>query len=86
MAEEELLDARGLLCPLPVIRVQGKIRTMAPGQRLRVLATDPGALHDVPAWCRVHGHRVLEAREEGAEVVILVQVAGRGAGEEGGTS
>ncbi len=73
---EELLDARGLLCPLPVIRVQGKIRSMAPGSRLRVLATDPGALHDVPAWCRVHGHRVVEAREEGSEIVILIEVGG----------
>ena len=75
-AGEELLDARGLLCPLPVIRVQGKIRRMAPGSRLRVLATDPGALHDVPAWCRVHGHRVVEAREEGSEIVILIEVGG----------
>ncbi|MYA17949.1 MAG: sulfurtransferase TusA family protein [Gammaproteobacteria bacterium] len=53
------LDARGLLCPLPVIRTQDKIRTLNVGDVLEVVATDPGVLHDIPAWCRVHGHRLL---------------------------
>lgn len=53
------LDARGLLCPLPVIRVQDHMKGLAPGAVLEVLATDPGTLHDIPAWCRVHGHRVV---------------------------
>ena len=56
-----VLDARGLLCPLPVIRTQERIRTLEPGDRLEILATDPGVLADVPAWCRVHGHTLLAA-------------------------
>lgn len=68
------LDARRLLCPLPVIRVQDRVETLQTGDRLRVYCTDPGALADVPAWCRVHGHRVLETREADGEVEILVEV------------
>lgn len=71
---EYRLDARRLLCPMPVIRVQDRVRELASGDRLRVLCTDPGALADIPAWCRVHGHHVLEAREVGGEVEILLEV------------
>lgn len=57
------LDALGLLCPLPVIRTQDAVRGLAAGTVLEVLATDPGALHDVRAWCRVHGHVYQDDRE-----------------------
>ncbi|MDD3449267.1 MAG: sulfurtransferase TusA family protein [Gammaproteobacteria bacterium] len=72
------LDARNLLCPLPVIRTQDRVATLAPGDVLEVLCTDPGALNDIPAWCRLNGHRVLETRREGRDIVLLVEV-----GEEG---
>ena len=52
------LDARRLLCPLPVIRTQERIKGLAPGDTLEVTCTDPGALHDIPAWCRLNGHLV----------------------------
>lgn len=68
------LDARRLLCPLPVIRTQNAVKALAPGDRLVITATDPGVLHDIPAWCRVHGHRVLEARREGAEIVVDIEI------------
>lgn len=58
------LDARGLLCPLPVIRTQDAIKRLAAGDVLDVLASDPGTMHDIPAWCRVHGHSVRTAAEE----------------------
>jgi tRNA 2-thiouridine synthesizing protein A len=44
------LDARWLLCPLPVIRTQQKVKTLMKGDTLAVVCTDPGALHDIPAW------------------------------------
>ena len=74
MSEFELLDTSGLLCPLPVIRTQDAIRRLAPGTRLRVQATDPGTLHDIPAWTRVHGHTLLETREEDRCFYFDIQV------------
>jgi len=69
-----VLDARHLMCPMPVIRTQNRIAELTPGDTLEVQATDPGALHDIPAWCRVHGHEVLETRRDDNEVVIKVRV------------
>ena len=60
--EARLLDARGLRCPLPVIQLARLVRTLAPGERVRVLADDPAARADLPAWGRMTGH---EVREEG---------------------
>ncbi len=71
-----VLDARNLLCPLPVIRVQEQVEAMGPGEELEVLCTDPGALHDIPAWCKVHGHEVLETRRAGREIAIRIRVGG----------
>ena len=70
----ETLDARGLLCPLPVIRTQDRITDLRPGTLLDVFATDPGTLQDIPAWCRVHGHEVVETEREGREIRIRVKV------------
>jgi len=72
----EPLDARHLICPMPVIRAQERIQALAPGDELEVIATDPGALHDIPAWCRVHGHEVLDTAEDSQEVVIRIRVGG----------
>ncbi len=68
------LDARRLLCPLPVIRTQDKVATLAPGDVLEVVATDRGVLNDIPAWCRINGHTVLGTRTDDGEVTITLQV------------
>lgn len=68
------LDVRGLLCPLPVIRVQDRIKQLAAGDILEVTATDPGTLHDIPAWCRVHAHRVLASGQHGDEFHFRIAV------------
>lgn len=68
------LDARRLLCPMPVIRTQARIRDLDTGDRLRVVATDPGVLNDIPAWCRINGHQVLSSEEGDGEIVILLKV------------
>lgn len=49
------VDARGLRCPLPVIRLAAAARDAPAGTLITVLATDPAARHDVPAWCRMRG-------------------------------
>ena len=79
MAGHRTLDARNLLCPMPVIRVQNAMESLAPGDVLEVLCTDPGAMSDVPAWCRVNGHEVLEAVEDaGADEIRITIRAGPG--------
>ena len=68
------LDARRMLCPMPVIRTQDKIKTLSAGDILEVTCTDPGALNDIPAWCRINGHKVVATREEDDEVIVTVEV------------
>ncbi len=68
------LDARNTLCPLPVIHVQDRVATLSSGALLHVLCTDPGSLNDIPAWCRLNGHRVVATREYGTEVSITIRV------------
>jgi tRNA 2-thiouridine synthesizing protein A len=57
------VDARGLRCPLPVIRLAEAARDAPDGSRIIVLATDPAARHDVPAWCRMRGQELREITE-----------------------
>ena len=68
------VDARGLLCPLPVIRAQDAAGALARGDLLDVFATDPGTLHDIPAWCEVHGHRVVGTWHDAGDIRIRIEV------------
>jgi tRNA 2-thiouridine synthesizing protein A len=56
----EILDVRNMLCPMPVIRTQATVARLKHGDRLVALCTDPGALNDIPAWVRIHGHRLMQ--------------------------
>ncbi len=59
----EILDARRQRCPLPVIRLAALLGDLAPGSLVRLLATDPAARTDVPAFCRMRGHDLIEVEE-----------------------
>jgi tRNA 2-thiouridine synthesizing protein A len=69
-----VLDARNLLCPMPVIRTQSRIAELGPGDVLEVRATDPGALQDIPAWCRIHGHELLSVTKNEGEITLTLRV------------
>ena len=69
-----VVDARHLLCPLPVIKTQDAVRKLQPGDTVQVLSTDPGVVHDIPAWCRVHGHDVCDIDEQEYEIAISIRV------------
>jgi tRNA 2-thiouridine synthesizing protein A len=69
-----VVDARRLLCPMPVIRVQDRVKELAPGSQVEAICTDPGALNDIPAWARINGHKLIETRSEGDEYIIVVEV------------
>lgn len=64
MRWDEEIDARGLLCPLPVLRARKRLITMACGQVLRLRSTDPAAIVDVPHFCAEAGHRLVETVSE----------------------
>ena len=74
MGDKHTLDARRLLCPMPVIRVQGKVSELSPGDVLEVWCTDPGARNDIPAWCRINGHRLLDITESDGELTLTLEV------------
>lgn len=65
MAEDATLDTLGLLCPLPVLKARKQLNAMQPGQVLRLLASDPAAIVDVPHFCTESGHELLGVEEAG---------------------
>jgi len=73
MSEYEL-DASGLLCPLPVIKTQDKIHNLKPGDILKVICTDPGALYDIPAWCRINNHEILQKITKHGQILLKIRV------------
>jgi len=70
------LDARNSLCPMPVIKTQNKVNELKAGDTLEVTSTDPGALNDIPAWCRINGHEIINTAENNGVVVIVIRVGG----------
>ncbi len=78
----DVVDARGLRCPLPVIHLGRRVVDAAPGEVLEVWATDPAAASDIPAWCRMRGHdylgaQVREATDDGGagHTAYLIRLA-----------
>jgi len=75
MAGPVVLDAKGLRCPLPVLKARKALKDVAAGGVLRVLATDPGAVKDFEAFCKTTGHRLLAHRVEGDVLVFEIEKA-----------
>ncbi len=79
MEWDDEIDARGLLCPLPVLKARKRLQAMAPGKVLRVLATDPMAAVDLPHFCREAGHALLSEEREGPAGAWLIRRGGENA-------
>jgi len=73
ITEDRLLDARGLLCPMPVVKAGKEIKSLEPGQVLKILATDRGSVADMPAWAEDTGNELIEWHEEDGVFVYLVR-------------
>ncbi len=83
MSDVVLVDARGVRCPLPVLRLARALVDAPVGVRVRLLATDPAARTDVAAFCRIRGLDLLAVQEEGDHTAYLVgPVTPRPAGPE----
>lgn len=73
LKEDTLLDCRDLSCPLPVVRVWKEIKTLAPGQVVKVLATDRGSVADLTGWANDTGNELLHWHEEEKHLVFYVR-------------
>jgi tRNA 2-thiouridine synthesizing protein A len=62
---DEILDVKGLNCPLPILRAKKALNSLTVGNTLEVLATDPGAVKDFEAFCRITGNELVESKTEG---------------------
>ena len=58
------LDAKGLSCPMPLLRTKKEIEKIKAGEILEVLGTDPGSRNDIPGWCARSGHEYLGEKED----------------------
>lgn len=65
-------DASGLICPMPVLKARKRLLALAPGQVLRLTATDPVAVIDIPHFCTESGYELLEMQEQpGAQIYFI---------------
>ena len=72
-----VIDARNLLCPMPVIRTQDGVEDLQPGDMVEVLCTDPGVVHDIPVWCQMWGHEICEIDDRKDEITITICIGTR---------
>ena len=70
------LDARGLNCPLPILRAKKALNELSGGQVLRVIATDPGSVKDFEAFAKQTGNELVESGEANGEFNFLIKKSG----------
>jgi len=70
---DQTLDAKGLNCPLPILRAKKALKDVPAGGTLQVLATDPGAVKDFEAFCRTTGNELLESKNDNNVFSFLIK-------------
>lgn len=70
---DQVLDAKGLNCPLPILRTKKALKDMPTGATLEVLATDPGAVKDFEAFCRTTGNELVSSGEAGGVYSFVIK-------------
>jgi tRNA 2-thiouridine synthesizing protein A len=70
---DEILDAKGLNCPLPILRAKKALNKMEDGKTLQILSTDPGSVKDFEAFCRATGNTLLESKQDGDIYEFLIK-------------
>ncbi len=73
---DQVLDLKGLLCPLPVVKLQLAVKKLPAGAVVEGIATDPGVMADIPAWARTSGNTLLSIEQQGKEYHFIVKKAG----------
>ncbi len=67
------IDTSGLNCPLPLLKAKKALSTMQAGQRLKVVATDPGAFIDIPVYCEISVHQLIESSELDDKLIFIIE-------------
>ncbi len=75
MEAKEVLDARGLNCPLPILRTKKTLNTLQSGEVLKVVSTDPGSLKDMVAFCAQTGNTLLSSQQAGSDFEFVIRKA-----------
>ncbi len=70
---DKILDAKGLNCPLPILKAKKALKDVPEGGTLEVLSTDPGSVADFQAFCRTTGNGLVEHKEEGGVYTFLIR-------------
>ncbi len=68
-----VLDAKGLNCPLPILKAKKALKDVPPGGTLQVIATDPGSVADFEAFCRTTGHQLMDSTADGGTYTFLIK-------------
>lgn len=77
MKVDKMVDAKGLACPMPIVRAKKAMDELEVGQILEVHATDAGSEKDVPAWARVSGHQVVKEAKENGIYLFWIEKGGK---------
>jgi len=73
---DQVLDAKGLNCPLPILKAKKALKSMDGGKTLEILSTDPGSVADFAAFCRTTGNELVDQNEEGGVWTYLIRKSG----------
>ncbi len=69
------LDFKGLLCPMPVVKIAQAIKQVQVGELIEAVATDPGVMADIPAWARSTGNELVAREARGQDIQVCVEEA-----------
>ena len=67
------VDARGLSCPMPIVKTAQAVKTIPPGAAIELLATDAGSIKDVAAWCKATGNELIEQSSDGVVYRFVIR-------------
>ena len=73
---DQTVDAKGLNCPLPILRAKKALQSIGAGGTIEVLATDPGSVKDFQAFCRTTGNELMESKQDGQTYSFLIKRVG----------
>ena len=69
----QLIDARGLSCPMPIVKTAQAVKAIPSGAAVELIATDPGSIKDIAAWCRATGNELVEQTSDGAVYRFVIR-------------